>query len=262
MTQEEKARAYDKAIEKIKYVMEHGVSPTFNKEDLQDLFPELKESEDERIRKSIIHLVNISHEQGGYALSKDEAEEMLAWIEKQGEPFNDNIITRDDEILQAISIGLTDVVEDAGWSDFGGIPIEEIQSWLEKQIEKKEINPTLQEKSRMDDAFTKMMLKPQVDGFDAKLAESENEKIRKALVCGMNALKAQRKETFAGIPINDCIVWLEKQTSKPKWTEEDDYNVQCCIAKAESDIADGNLGRNKELIDWLKSIKERMEEQQ
>ena len=137
MTQEEKARAYDKAIEKIKYVMEHGVSPTFNKEDLQDLFPELKESEDERIRKSIIHLVNISHEQGGYALSKDEAEEMLAWIEKQGEPFNDNIITRDDEILQAISIGLTDVVEDAGWSDFGGIPIEEIQSWLEKQSEQK-----------------------------------------------------------------------------------------------------------------------------
>ena len=27
MTQEEKAKAYDKAIEKIKYVMEHGVSP-------------------------------------------------------------------------------------------------------------------------------------------------------------------------------------------------------------------------------------------
>jgi len=55
---------------------------------------------------------------------------------------------------------------------------------------------------------------------------------------------------------------VEKQAPKSKWTDEDDYNVQCCIAKAESDIADGNLGRNKELIDWLKSIKERMEEQQ
>ena len=39
----------DKAIEKIKYVMEHGVQPVLNKEDLQDIFPELKESEDERI---------------------------------------------------------------------------------------------------------------------------------------------------------------------------------------------------------------------
>lgn len=59
----------------------------------------------------------------------------------------------------------------------------------------------------------------------------------------------------------DGLMREEKQ-GKPKWTEEDDYNVQCCIAKVESDIADGNLGRNKELIDWLKSIKERMEEQQ
>ena len=41
---EEKAQRYDKAVEKIKYVMEHGVSPVLNKEDLQDIFPELKKS--------------------------------------------------------------------------------------------------------------------------------------------------------------------------------------------------------------------------
>jgi len=60
MTQEEKARAYDKAIEKIKYVMEHGVSPTFNKEDLQGIFPELKESEDEKNIKDLIDELKLS----------------------------------------------------------------------------------------------------------------------------------------------------------------------------------------------------------
>ena len=42
------------------------------------------ESEDEKIRKKLIHLVNKSNEYGGYALHKWEADEMLAWLEKQG----------------------------------------------------------------------------------------------------------------------------------------------------------------------------------
>ena len=84
MTTEEKARAWDEALEKAKSALdntESGVTAGI----LRDIFPQLKESEDERIKKKIIYLVTKSHEQGGYALHKDEAETMLAWIEKQGE---------------------------------------------------------------------------------------------------------------------------------------------------------------------------------
>ena len=50
-----------------------------------------------------------------------------------------------------------------------------------------------------------------------ELTESEDEWVRKALICGMNALKANgKKETFAAIPIDDCIAWLEKQGKQPK----------------------------------------------
>lgn len=42
------------------------------------------------------------------------------------------------------------------------------------------------------------------------------------------------------------------------WSEEDDYNLQCMIAKVASDIQKGNIGRNNELIDWLKSLKQRI----
>lgn len=80
MTIEQKARAYDKAIEKIKYIMEHGVSPVLNKEDLQDIFPELAESEDERIRKKLIKY--FQDLKGGW-FGNISHDDILAWLEKQ-----------------------------------------------------------------------------------------------------------------------------------------------------------------------------------
>ena len=53
---------------------------------------------------------------------------------------------------------------------------------------------------------------------------------------------------------------LKKVEQNPAWNEEDDYNVQCLVAKVTSDIQNGNVGRNQELIDWLKSLKQRIEE--
>ena len=99
-----------------------------------------QESEEEKIRKVLIDYFKRYKEQEEcgvktfYGISTND---ILSWLEKQGEPFDDNIITRDDEILQAISIGLTDAEKDLGWSDFGGLPIEEIQDWLEKQEKSK-----------------------------------------------------------------------------------------------------------------------------
>ena len=52
---------------------------------------------------------------------------------------------------------------------------------------------------------------------------------------------------------------LKKIEQNSAWSEEDDYNVQCLAAKVTSDIQNGNVGRNQELIDWLKSLKQRIE---
>lgn len=82
MTIEEKAIAYDKAIEKIKYVMEHGVSPVLNKKDLQDIFPELKGSEDERIKKAIISYIDYEGQRGGEWFGV-KVDDIIAWLEKQ-----------------------------------------------------------------------------------------------------------------------------------------------------------------------------------
>ena len=64
--------------DKLRLAKEALDSGSYDKETIEYIFPELKESEDERIRKRIVALVD-AHGQGKY---KDD---MLAWLEKQGE---------------------------------------------------------------------------------------------------------------------------------------------------------------------------------
>ena len=82
---EEKARRYDLAIEAAKRIyknMEEGYN-FGGMEDLEVIFPELKESEDERIRKEIIshlqYLAKYCQE------SIPNVDKWIDWLEKQGE---------------------------------------------------------------------------------------------------------------------------------------------------------------------------------
>ena len=74
MTQEQKAKRYDRALEIAKAWCKLDNNDLSN-DDLETLFPELKESKDERIRKEIIKYIKT----GTY--HKD----WLTWLEKQGE---------------------------------------------------------------------------------------------------------------------------------------------------------------------------------
>jgi len=81
MTQEQKAKAYDKLFIKAKRI--------YNKENdvlimhtIEDLFPEFKESEDEKIRKEIIDF--IYDKTDTYEL-REKSNSWLAWLEKQDE---------------------------------------------------------------------------------------------------------------------------------------------------------------------------------
>lgn len=80
---EEKAKAYDEAIEKAKECHTDGLSLHQSVKDvIEHIFPELKESEDERIRKGLINYFN------DFSLSTFgglDPKKILAWLEKQGE---------------------------------------------------------------------------------------------------------------------------------------------------------------------------------
>ena len=78
LTIQEKAKAYDEAIEKARKLYNSEETSADVEIACENIFSELKESEDERIRKRIITLVN-AHCQGMYKT------DCLAWLEKQGE---------------------------------------------------------------------------------------------------------------------------------------------------------------------------------
>jgi hypothetical protein len=112
MTTEEKAKAYDIALDKIKRLL--GTGSNCSREDLEYVFPELKESEDEKIRKHLIGVVEL------YYGNTDEQEkkDCLAWLEKQ---------SKDSPILSNSS-NTGKIEQKPAWSEDD----EENLNWFEK----------------------------------------------------------------------------------------------------------------------------------
>ena len=68
----EKAKAYDEAIERAKKLYGNGI--------IERIFPELKEGDDERIKKNCIHFLELQKQ---HHAATFEIEECIAWLEKQ-----------------------------------------------------------------------------------------------------------------------------------------------------------------------------------
>jgi len=88
MTIEEKAKAYDKAIETCKRVFNFNnlsYSHCQIKEKLEQIFPELAESEDERIRNLLRRIVITANDGDMQMLGDNDTKKCLDWLEKQKE---------------------------------------------------------------------------------------------------------------------------------------------------------------------------------
>jgi hypothetical protein len=86
LSKEEKAKAYDRVSKEVKDFFE-GKQKMYNdvEQTLEYLFPDLKESEDEKIRKDIIFYIKaIANNENISPDSKKECKTWIAWLEKQG----------------------------------------------------------------------------------------------------------------------------------------------------------------------------------
>ena len=115
---EEKAKAYDEAIKRgLDYIRQTPATEMVTRQDIfEAIFPELKESEDERIRKSLINYVYCHGDAGDFT-----KKEFIAWLEKQGEQKPDKVEPKFHEGDW--------VVDSQGLKEF--------IAWLEKQGEQK-----------------------------------------------------------------------------------------------------------------------------
>ena len=117
MTIEEKAKAYDKVVERLKdFRFEYRFSAFGDV--IEEKFPELKESEDERIRNLLYCLIRDRNDNGKLLERNGVSVDMaLAWLEKQSAPTEDE--------LEALRIAAYEPTKN--WS-------EKLQSLYEKLI--------------------------------------------------------------------------------------------------------------------------------
>ena len=88
MTQEEKAKAYDEALAHAKLLLKIIGNATLGnlvlKNEFENMFPELRESEDERIRKAIYNALKYLETELSWDFLDDvDILDVYAWLEKQ-----------------------------------------------------------------------------------------------------------------------------------------------------------------------------------
>ena len=79
---EDYKKKYEDALERAKEELGSGC---FNKGSIEYIFPELKESEDERIRKALLNEFTHLLSKGCNKFAGLENEDIITWLEKQGE---------------------------------------------------------------------------------------------------------------------------------------------------------------------------------
>lgn len=92
-----------------------------------------------------------------------------------------------------------------------------------------------------------------------ELAESEDEKIRNALIIYLKCrISGGDFSMINNIIINDMLAWFERQ--KPaKWTEEDEHHWMMCLECVEECATQKRKDFSK-TISWLKQLKQRLEQ--
>lgn len=96
LTIEEKANAYEEALDRAREEYLDGIQPV--KEAIEHIFPEIKESDDSKIREALILFI-METERSGYQFINDvSTSSMLNWLEKQGEKEEPQVNKTKDDV--------------------------------------------------------------------------------------------------------------------------------------------------------------------
>ena len=247
---EEKAKRYDEAIKYGQYLInercKENTNGSFYRADLDKMFPELAESEDERIRGAIIDIIKSQKEQQCH-IDGAIYDEMIAWLEKQGTELS---------VYQDALYRIATILSQH--EDREGSPLEQIRSIV--------VDSSL---SAMD--FEKKELK-KIEQKTAKLPKGEDYGIDglwhaiSILTRTLGAVVGYQSDD--GILEHKCAISAVKELyeRKPAWGEEDaemiDYVASILYSNFnENEKFDNNKPCVGALVDWLKSLKDRVQPQ-
>ena len=288
LTIEQKAKAYDEAIEmakKWRNAPNVDKIPTFANRVIDEIFPELCESEDEKVRKAIIELVKQSSE----VLDKQNQSNMLTWLEKQDKhkKFRDSIqvgdeVTRNrDGVI--VNLSQLNRVAKKGQPK---LPIEKLPE------EMKTIGESLGFTTQEECDEYNQIVSGLIMSDDNKEEQKQNVNNKKLTDVNheyySELLKNDRSDNIADYAYQ-CVYcmshdwtienptwdnvqsacrlgakWQKKHNVSEEWSEEDENTIKVLMnIIRKSEIIDSIIYTNsvkEKLYDWLKSLKERIGE--
>lgn len=315
MTPEEKIKAYDEALKKVKDLISRCKNNIDRKtmiyrvEDIESIFPELAESEDERIRKAIIE-----HFSRGKEVEFPELEEKyntwIAWLEKQeSEPnwYHHRVDLSNcseeyrkayydgwnncnmqysqcrselNDVIKCLINGMRFYYEDNKDATFGTdkwyMPVKHIIDVLEKQGEQKSFDDLVKEITKNKETATSFLKSCSIMNANGELAdEYKIEQNEQKPVWGKEDEVKDNWEYIQDFIENlghfpkdsdELDILINYVLSKTKWSEEDSsYYDDICeilINFLHSEKANVNKEAIQKDLDWITSVKKRMEMKQ
>ena len=249
MTIEQKAKAYDEALEKAKKLQKTCDSQAVVGW-CEFLFPELAESEDERMLREIRRYIK---EQGdkptGLPNGTAAVADMIAWLEKQGKSSDQIHYWTEEEIEPIISDYLR------GAEHYGGM-IGRLRCLKPKSLEKQgEQKPVISYDALREGIAHFGITQYQIDNWLKRYVDVENQGEQKP----QRMVSAEAKESLfdyenANIQQKD---FAPKDEHNPAWSEEDEMMLNDAICAV--GVADYYTYDDKQEIEqWLRSLKQRI----
>ena len=228
---EEKAKAYDKALERAKKEWSNNLDNAYKnyRESLEIIFPELKESEDEKVRKSLFEYFKNRKDDGDadetwYGISYDE---ILAWLEKQSDIIENNML----------------------------LPFKEYDNLMDSINKKKKEGYEAGYKQGLIDSKNDQHVQPKFKvGDTIRVKNSLAEYVITDIYGGCYHGKGWSLDIISADRSGD----YELVEQNHAWSEEDEDYRQDVNAAVDNYFDEGLA---KELCGWLKSLKDRVQPQ-
>lgn len=285
-------KKYKKALEVAKRKLcfdKAGMVDSFTPNDIYEMFPELKESDDERIRKWCI-----SHFKGCINVIKDNDEykeylsnKVIAWLEKQGiqprynigDVICDKSCTTLNKETQS-NMEIVDIKNGMYICDKGSFPVSQQDEYV---LVGKKIDSKLNDDSVSNELRTasfahakKEILNhtfPNNEEFELAYTFEEGAKWNAAQKptwgekhiadvfekVGLAKIVREQSNDALTIALQDAMIELSKVTLQPKptaWSDEDEEILNLIIARLQSH-ADVDFEEYSKEYDWLNSPKAR-----
>jgi hypothetical protein len=174
--------------EAIEYVETYLLDDKYNIEALETLIPELKKSENEKMKEAIIAMIHLYY---GEPL-EEEAQEMISWLEKQREKKH-GWDEDDNAYFEFTKAAIENCYDENN-------PLRKVLvAWLEKQGDKDKL---IQELGEYKVKYTQEVLEKHINS----MSNEDNERLRKTTIAFLKDFADKGYENAV-----ECIDWLEKQ---------------------------------------------------